>query len=277
VSIRLRLTLLYSAILALTLLVFGAALYTIQAEESLNSLKRDMVASSGGIVDSALTMGDAGQPPSVGQRPPPPQPQSFEDFSPDPAFRDLREREIVRILDGQGNLLASPFGRQEDALPLNDEGLAALQAQQEYWQDGLVSDEHMLIYNRPIVRDQQTIFIVQIARSLAEPDSNLKSLAPTLGVAGGITILLAFAVGWSLSGLSLRPIRHITYTAQSIGEEHDFSQRVDYNGPQDELGQLANTFNRFAPGCKKPTRRWNTHWPCSATLLPTFPMNYARP
>lgn len=47
-SIRLRLTLLYSAILALTLLIFGVTLYTIQAQESLNSLKADLVASSGG-------------------------------------------------------------------------------------------------------------------------------------------------------------------------------------------------------------------------------------
>ena len=35
-SIRLRLTLLYSAILALTLIVFGTALYTIQAQETMN-------------------------------------------------------------------------------------------------------------------------------------------------------------------------------------------------------------------------------------------------
>lgn len=241
-SIRFRLTLIYSAILALTLLAFGVALYTIQAQESLNALKRDLVTGSNGIVDATLRRGDAPPPPDIGQRPPP---QSFEDFSPDSTFQDLREREIVRILDEQGNLVASPFGRQEDALPLSDEGLATLQAQQDYWADDLVSGEHMLIYSRPVVQDQQTVFIVQVARSLVERDRNLQTLAATLGVAGGITILLAFAVGWWLSGLSLRPIKRITETAQSIGEERDFSQRVDYSGPQDEVGQLANTFNQM--------------------------------
>lgn len=242
-SIRLRLTLLYSTILALTLLIFGVTLYSIQAQDSLNALKRDLVASSGRLVEAALRTVYEPPPPNLGQRPPPP--RSFEDFSREPAFQDLREREIVRILDDQGNLVASPFGRQEDALPLSDEGLAVLQSQQEYWQDSLVSGEHMLIYNRPIVQDQETVFIVQVARSLVERDRNLKTLATTLGIAGGITILLAFAVGWWLSGLSLRPIKRITQTAQSIGEQRDFTQRVDYNGPQDEVGQLANTFNQM--------------------------------
>jgi two-component system OmpR family sensor kinase len=242
-SIRLRLTLLYSAILALTLLFFGLALYTIQAQESLNSLKTDLVASSGGLVEAALRTEHEPPTANTGQRPPPPRP--FEDFSGEPAFQELREREIARILDSQGNLLASPFGREDDALPLSEEALAALQDQQEFWEDDVVSDEHMLIYNRPIVRDQQTVFIVQVARSLIERDRNLQTLATTLFVGGMITILLAFGVGWWLSGQSLRPIKRITQTAQTIGDERDFTRRVDYSGPQDEVGQLASTFNQM--------------------------------
>ena len=61
-------------------------------------------------------------------------------------------------------------------------------------------------------------------------------------------ILAAIGVGWVLSGLSLRPIDHITQTAQTIGEERDFSRRVDYVGPQDEVGRLANTFNQMLSG-----------------------------
>jgi signal transduction histidine kinase len=41
----------------------------------------------------------------------------------------------------------------------------------------------------------------------------------------------------------LRPIHRITQTAQEIGNESDFSRRVDYSGPNDEIGQLAKTFN----------------------------------
>jgi len=101
----------------------------------------------------------------------------------------------------------------------------------------------MLIYGRPGVQNGQTVSSVQVARSLTERDRTQKSLATTLLGAGLLTILVAFGAGWVLSELTLRPIHRITQTAQEIGDERDFSRRVAVTGPQDEVGQLANTFN----------------------------------
>jgi signal transduction histidine kinase len=243
-SIRLRLTLLYSVILLLTLLIFGVVLYSIQAQDTLNALKQDLVLGSERLVEAALRGASEPHPPDRDQPEPPP-PKSFDEFSSELAFQDLREREIVRIMDAGGNLVASPFGRSEDALPLSEDGLAAVQSQQEWWEDEIVSDEHMLIYSRPVVQDGKTVYIVQVARSLTERDRTLNSLATTLGVAGFLTVLIAFGVGWVLSGLTLRPIDRITQTAQTIGDERDFTRRVSYTGPQDEVGRLANTFNQM--------------------------------
>jgi two-component system OmpR family sensor kinase len=243
-SIRLRLTLAYSSILALTLIIFGVALYTVQSRDTLNALKQDLVRSSDRLVEAALRA----EAPVREQEPPgrePPPPKPFAEYSSDQIFQDLREREIVRILDEDGNLVASPFGREEDALPLSDEGFATLQSQHDWWETGVVFDENTLIYNRPIVRDGELVSIIQVARSLTERERTLSSLAVTLGVAGGFTILLAFAVGWTLSGFSLRPIHRITQTAHAIGDERDFSRRVEYTGPTDEVGQLALTFNQM--------------------------------
>jgi two-component system OmpR family sensor kinase len=243
-SIRFRLTLLYSAILSLTLIVFGVALYSIQAKETLDSLKHDLIMSSEKLVEA--TMRTASPPPprdTMQQGPPPPKP--FDEFSSEQAFDTLPEREIARVLDAMGNLVASPFGRSEDALPLSDNGLAALQNQQDWWESDIVSDEHMLIYSRPIIEDGKTVYIVQVARSLTERDRTLKSLSTTLSGAGLLTILIAFGAGWTLSGLTLQPIHRITQTAQEIGDERDFTRRVAYTGPQDEVGRLANTFNQM--------------------------------
>jgi two-component system OmpR family sensor kinase len=246
-SIRFRLTFLYSTILALTLFIFGLALYSIQARDTLNALKQDLILSSEKLVEPALRVGYQPHPPNMEQREPPP-PKSFGEFSGEQAFQDLREREVVRILDADGNLVAIPFGRSEDALPLSDEGLAALQNQQEWWAEDTVSEENMLIYSRPIVQDGETVYIVQVARSLTERNRTLKSLATTLGLAGLVTIVTAFGIGWILSGLTLRPIDRITQTAQTIGDERDFTRRVAYSGPQDEVGQLASTFNQMLSG-----------------------------
>ncbi len=246
-SIRLRLTLLYSAILAVTLIVFGAALYSVQAQDTLTSLKRDLVISSGKL--SEATRRISPDAPARDANPPPPKP--FDQFSGEQAFRALPEREIARILDANGNLIASPFGRTEDALPLSTAGLAAVQAQQEWWESAEIDGENMLIYSRPIVQDGRIVYIIQVARTLTERDRTLESLATTLTTAGLLTIVLAFGAGWALSSFTLRPIHRLTQTAQAIGDERDFSRRVAYHGPPDEVGRLASTFNQMLAGLQE--------------------------
>ena len=124
--------------------------------------------------------------------------------------------------------------------------MQALQSKQEWWETAVVDEESLLIYSRPVIVDDEVVYIVQVARSLTERNRTLQSLATTLWIAGSIVILIAFGIGWTLSGITLRPIHRITQTAQTIGDERDFTRRVDYTGPPDEVGQLASTFNSDA-------------------------------
>jgi two-component system OmpR family sensor kinase len=241
-SIRLRLTLLYSLILTLTLVVFGVALYTIQAQYTLNSIKGDLVLTGNNLAQAVLRMSlNPNPPPNSAQRPPPPLP--LDTLSSDPSFQELREREIVRVLDPQGNLAASPLSGEQEALPLSAAGLQAVQNQQVWWETGSMDGESVLIYNRPVVAGGEVVSIVQVARQLTERNRSLALLSRTLIFATLLATLAAFGIGWVLAGYSLRPIHRITQTAQAIGRESDFSRRVDYRGPNDEIGQLATTFN----------------------------------
>lgn len=244
-TIRARLTLVYSSILGVTLIIFGLALYSIQARDTLDSLRGDLYQNSGKFIEAVLRTSFAPHPIDAPDQRDPVPPRPFTEFSDAQAFEGIREREIVRVLDVDGNLVASPFGRIEDALPLSDEGLAALQNQEDWYERSIVSEEPMLIYSRPVLQDGEVAFILQIARSLTERDRTLRSLATTLSIAGLITIAIAVAVGWVLSGLALRPIDRITQTARAIGDERDFTRRVDYSGKQDEVGQLAATINQM--------------------------------
>jgi len=242
-SIRLRFTLLYTFILALTLSIFGISLYAIQAQSTIDSLKRDLVDGASKLSEITLKTNfpnDSAQRPPNEQKPPP---VTFDQFSSDQNLKDIREREILRVLDPSGNLVASPFGREEDALPLSVEGLQAAQNGGDWYESGMVSDEEMLIYSRPVIVEDEVVYILQVARPLTERNRTLQSLSITLLVAGALTILIAFGVGWVFARFTLRPIQRITHTAQHIGDERDFSRRVDYVGPQDEVGQLASTFN----------------------------------
>lgn len=251
-SIRLRLTLLYSAILALTLIVFGSVLYTVHAQSTLNVLKRDLVESGDGLVLSIIrTYLDPNPPPRrepLAQMP-------FVILSGEQAFRDLREREIVRVLNADATLVASPFGSDEEALPLSEEGLLMLQSGQVWWEIVSLDGERLLVYNVSLMVDNQVVFIVQVARPLAERDRSLAALGTSLVIGGLITTLTAFGIGWVLSRAALDPIHRITHTAQVIGSESDFARRVDYTGPHDEVGHLATTFNSMLSRLQEAYRR----------------------
>jgi two-component system, OmpR family, sensor kinase len=248
-SIRLRLTLLYSAILVLTLLVFGTILYTIQSQSMLNSLKRDLMMSSerlrGAVTWMYLRSEGIDVIPQIGPGQSPPLPPLLEpgSFSAEPSLSMFREREIVRVLNISGELVASPFGTVETALPLSKQGLRALTQKQNWWETADYNGEQVLIYDRPGIIDDQVVFIIQIARGLTEHDRSLSFLSRILIIAGLLTTLAAFGIGWVLAGAALSPIQRITQTAQDIGKESDFSRRVSYLGPKDEIGELAITFN----------------------------------
>ncbi len=55
-------------------------------------------------------------------------------------------------------------------------------------------------------------------------------------------IILATVLGWIFSGRALRPVQLITAAARAASD-HDLSARVALHGPQDELRELADTFD----------------------------------
>ena len=241
-SIRLRLSLLFSGLLALILIVVSVVLYLTQWQYTENWLKNDLVVSSDTLGQSVLQH-YLNSPPANANTPPNPPPIPFQTFSTDQTFHQLSESEIVRVLDPDGYLVASPYGSPGDALPLSAEGLQTLQNQQEWWETDVVAGQSLLVYNRPIISNGHVISILQVGRPLTERDQSLQALTLALIIVTLVSTLASFGIGWLLSGIALRPIQRITQTAQSIGTERDFTHRVEYNGPSDEVGRLAVTFN----------------------------------
>lgn len=233
-SIRLRLTLLYSAILALTLVIFSSILYTIQSRYTLNIVENDLLTSASRIVPMLL-MGER----VSGRTPPAPwQERGFE-------LRDVRTRDVVRILDAQGVPLDLEINQDTQDLSLGKEGLEQLRAGRSWIEIVQGEEGRVLTYNLPVIADGQTIAIVQVGRSLADRDRSLQSLGATLIAGSALTTAVAFGIGWLLAGATLRPIHRITQTAREIGQTRDFSSRIPHKGPNDELGRLAKTFNEM--------------------------------
>jgi signal transduction histidine kinase len=55
-------------------------------------------------------------------------------------------------------------------------------------------------------------------------------------------VAVALAAGWFIAGQALRPLRAVTATAQRVSAT-TLDQRINLDGPQDELRQLADTID----------------------------------
>jgi signal transduction histidine kinase len=58
----------------------------------------------------------------------------------------------------------------------------------------------------------------------------------------GAMTLISVGAGWLLAGRALRPLRDITATARRVSG-HNLGERIDLEGPDDELKELADTFD----------------------------------
>jgi signal transduction histidine kinase len=70
----------------------------------------------------------------------------------------------------------------------------------------------------------------------------LRQLVLRSGIALAIMALASIWLGWLVAGRALRPLRTITNAARDISAS-DLHRRLAFEGPDDELKQLANTFD----------------------------------
>jgi len=222
VSIRLRLTLLYSGILALTLLALGVVLMLSVAQINLRTLEDNLREDAKRLIYSREFRLD--RPGDEGRR---------------IAVPDT----YIQTIDAAGAIIARTTNLGDFQLPIDEDDLQTA-SKGEAWTELVTTDNgRLFVFNYPVVMRGELIGVVQLARSLAEQDESLETLRNALLMGSVLVVVLAFIIGWVLSGAALRPIQRITDTAQIIGAQRDFDRRVDYRGPPDEVGQLATTFN----------------------------------
>jgi signal transduction histidine kinase len=73
-------------------------------------------------------------------------------------------------------------------------------------------------------------------------DDSLRSLTVQYLAILAVMVPLSGALGWFMSGRVLQPMSEITATARRVSNE-SLHERIDLEGPDDELKQLADTFD----------------------------------
>jgi heavy metal sensor kinase len=142
----------------------------------------------------------------------------------------------VRIVAHDGTVLDS-FGAANLAPPpgLVRGGFVTLVGQQARWR----------VYSEPVASPGGgDVTWLQAAQSLSRVDQTIAGLRTQLLLGLPMILLLLAAGGVLLADRALRTIDQITRTTQELSAR-DLSQRIDYVGPNDEVGRLARTVDRM--------------------------------
>lgn len=237
-SVRLRLTLWYVFLLAVILLVFSGALYSILAFSLLNEVDRTLERRATEVQNAAnAALGIQTESPLALLT-------RGRFFIPSAnAFATPGVYVQVSTLDG------NPVSRSEN---LGDQTLAVSSATLSRVTSGDATFANMTagnvtlrMYASPLVLRNQMVGIILVAQSLQGTYDTLARLATLL--AGGIILglLLAFIGGAFLADRALSPIDRVTQAAQSITHSNDLTRRIEESKSRDEVGRLAATFNEM--------------------------------
>ncbi len=224
-TIRTRLTFLYSSLLAIVILMFSAATTSV-----LNWTLRNQVDIT--LVKAVTGMHTYAQ-------------ASFEapNDSPMPNVNSLSTPGMwVQIwsMDAQGQHFQYRTSLPGYNDPLDPD---ALSQKQEVRRDVVVEGAHLRVVTVPFTINGQIAGHIQAAASLRTVDAAIDRLLKIMLIGGAASLLASLLLGDILTRRALQPIDDIAQTAQQITAADDLGRRIPYKGPQDELGQLTTTFN----------------------------------
>ena len=149
-SIRLRLTLIYSTILALTLIVFSALLYNIQARYTLSILEGDLSRAARSVVQAWSRLRFVPHRDGPFTNPDGQQGAYRTPFV--PGLKDFRTRDAVRLLGPDGSILDLSINEQDSDLELliSAEGLEQLAQGKTWTQVSPGEESHPSIDGEPL-------------------------------------------------------------------------------------------------------------------------------
>ena len=151
---------------------------------------------------------------------------------------------FVQIIDSNGNVVVKSDNLHDQELPVASSLIATGFSEQEAIQTVSSGNTRIRIMVSPLHLKDQTL-VLEVAQSLAPTDATIGRVGLAVLVSMVVILTLALISGAILLRRALSPVRRITTMAQGISSSSDLSRRVGYRGPADEIGQLATTFDHM--------------------------------
>ncbi|MCO6452416.1 MAG: HAMP domain-containing histidine kinase [Caldilineales bacterium] len=231
-SLRLRLTLWYTGLLAVLLLLISVMAVS-QARSNVQANIDNDLRITGDQVIRLLQIGSTSGPlagvllPAIGG--------SFE------------TEVYVQVRNTEKRLVYRSNNLSDKIIPFPEEYYKAAEAGgRGYYSLSINRPDDLRVYYAPIDFGGEFIGAVQVGRVLSTEQMIVNQLATNLFWIIAVVLALGAGVGYWLAGVALRPIKEATATALAITRTGRLDARVPVTGQRnDEVGTLVNTFNEM--------------------------------
>lgn len=230
VTIRLRLTLLYSTILGFALLIFGIALYFFLQFYMFNDLKQSLRDQTELIQRNVAYQMELS-------------PNGWNLFLRLDDFDAVGSGIFMQITNFISGYTTKSSNLWHVDLPFSAEDLQ--KNREGFYSSVSIHNSPFLIYSDPLILNGKLVGVLQAAYNVGVITNFLSSLQWILFILSVFVVLLAMFMGWLFSRRALKPIYALINATRNIKNSEDFSTRILHKGPQDEIGLLSETMNNM--------------------------------
>jgi two-component system OmpR family sensor kinase len=229
ISLRWRLTLWHLGLTIVSLVIFSIVSYEVLSISLREEIDRTLVERANHVADAIAV---------VPNRP-------IEGITADRTDEFRSPGVYLQITNASGKVVSHSYNLGTQELPLDLINNGQLSNNLNPYTTISISGQSVRLFHQSLVRDGAVIGAVQVGQSFASLEATLSRLRMIFMGGILIVIVLGFVGGWVLASIGLRPVANVTRAASDIVRAEDLLARVKYSGPQDEIGQLAKTFNEM--------------------------------
>jgi len=221
-SLRLRLTLLYTTLLGSILLLFGGLVYGLVSVILINNIDQSLQQTSNDLL-GMLRVNSGGQFDA----------RSISTYQP-------TENLLIQVWGADHQLqISRPTGWK-------------ISLDQNAWLEGSTTfttaktdDQHLRVLTSPLGSVRGPAGILQVGIDLSLMDVIQETLSTILISLTSIGLLITCLGTWFMTGRALAPLSTITNIATQITKADDLSRRIPLeNSREDEVGKLVTAFNK---------------------------------
>jgi two-component system, OmpR family, sensor kinase len=222
-SLRLRLTLIYTGLLSGVVLLLSIVIYSMVSVVMIDQVDERLAFVSEQIIKDLRADGIGGVDIALGNLP-------------------LSENYFFQVWSPDDQLLVNSSSAEEFTRPMNEQ---ALLGDRPVYRDVEIGETAFRVLSIPLKVREADVGNLQVGVTQTDLRLTQRMLLLVFGISAVFSLIVAAIVGWLVTGQALQPLELMAQITNRITSTDDLSRRIPVStGRDDEIGALVLTFNQ---------------------------------